>query len=76
MPQTVGAAVPVAKSDKLVTLMGRRICLVDRESGTVNLYGYTGVTTRRMWYNWFVARLVLFACNEVVSVLSVQYWFQ
>ncbi len=37
MPQTVGAAVPVAKSDKLVTLMGRRICLVDRESGTVDL---------------------------------------
>ena len=33
MPQPLGAALPVAKSDKLVVLMGRQICLVDRESG-------------------------------------------
>ena len=33
MPDMVGAVVPVEGSDKLVVLVGRKICLVDRETG-------------------------------------------
>lgn len=34
MPDRVGAAIPVKDSEcKLVALIGRKICLVDRETG-------------------------------------------
>ena len=33
MPGMVGAAVPVQDSDKLVVLVDRKVCLVDRETG-------------------------------------------
>ena len=33
MPDTVGAVVPVEGSDKLLVLVGMKICLVDRETG-------------------------------------------
>ena len=33
LPGTVGAAIPVEGSDKLLAFVGRRICIVDREKG-------------------------------------------
>ncbi len=33
LPDIVGAAIPIAKSDRLVALVGKKICIVERESG-------------------------------------------
>ena len=33
MPDMVGAVIPVEESNKLVVLVGRKICLVDRKTG-------------------------------------------
>ena len=33
MPDMVGAVIPVEGSDKLLVLIGTKICLVDRETG-------------------------------------------
>ena len=44
MPDKVGAVIPVEGSDKLVALVGTKICLVDRETGAV-LYA------KSVWYS-------------------------
>ena len=34
MGDTVGAVIPLENNEKLVAVVGRRICLVDRETGS------------------------------------------